>query len=70
MLETDTWQIIYIPDKPPILPNQQPTVNVFASVIEPKLENTIIRRLNEVSPLENLRHVKRIQKKFLEGGCK
>ncbi|KAH9778498.1 tRNA-specific adenosine deaminase TAD3 [Citrus sinensis] len=43
-------------------------VNVFASMVEPKLANTIIRRLNQVAPLENLRHVKRIQKKFLEGG--
>ncbi|KAK9205355.1 hypothetical protein WN943_015622 [Citrus x changshan-huyou] len=33
-------------------------------------QSTTNRRLNEVSPLENLRHVKRIQKKFLEGGCK
>lgn len=37
-------------------------------MVEPKLANTIIRRLNQVAPLENLRHVKRIQKKFLEGG--
>ncbi|KAK9203954.1 hypothetical protein WN943_014211 [Citrus x changshan-huyou] len=63
----DKWQIIHIPNKPAIPPNQQPTVNVFASMVETKLANTIIRRLNQVAPLENLRHVKRIQKKFLEG---
>lgn len=68
ILEMDKWQIIHIPNKPAIPPNQQPTVNVFASMVEPKLANTIIRRLNQVAPLENLRHVKRIQKKFLEGG--
>lgn len=67
-LEMDKWQIIHIPNKPAIPPNQQPTVNVFASMVETKLANTIIRRLNQVAPLENLRHVKRIQKKFLEGG--
>ncbi|KAL5778528.1 hypothetical protein ACOSQ2_009265 [Xanthoceras sorbifolium] len=64
----NTWQILHVPDKPPIPPNQQPTVNVLASVIEPKFANTIIRRLNQISPLENLRHAKRIQKKYMEGG--
>ncbi|KAK2658805.1 hypothetical protein Ddye_005338 [Dipteronia dyeriana] len=64
----NTWQILHVPDKPPIPPHQQPTVNVLASVIEPKLANTIIRRLNQISPLEILRHVKRIQKKHVEGG--
>ncbi|XP_030936857.1 tRNA-specific adenosine deaminase TAD3 isoform X4 [Quercus lobata] len=67
--DRDRWQILYIPDKPPIPPNQQqPTVNVFASIIDPKLANTLIRRLNQIAPLENLRHVKRIRKKQLEGG--
>ncbi|XP_030936856.1 tRNA-specific adenosine deaminase TAD3 isoform X3 [Quercus lobata] len=66
--DRDRWQILYIPDKPPIPPNQQqPTVNVFASIIDPKLANTLIRRLNQIAPLENLRHVKRIRKKQLEG---
>ncbi|KAI9200316.1 hypothetical protein LWI28_005849 [Acer negundo] len=64
----NTWQILHVPDKPPIPPHQQPTVNVLASDIEPKLANTIIRRLNQISPLEILRHVKRIQKKHVEGG--
>ncbi|GAV59831.1 dCMP_cyt_deam_1 domain-containing protein, partial [Cephalotus follicularis] len=64
----NTWKIIHIPDKTPIPPNQQPTVDVFVSVIEPKLANNLIRRLNQIAPLENLRHVKRIQKKCLQGG--
>lgn len=62
------WKIIHIPDKPPIPPNQQPTVNVLASVIDPKHANTLIRRLNQIAPFENLCHVKRIRKKHLEGG--
>ncbi|KAL4594192.1 hypothetical protein ACB092_12G003300 [Castanea dentata] len=67
--DRDRWQILHIPDKPPIPPNQQqPTVNVFASIIDPKLANTLIRRLNQIAPLENFRHVKRICKKQLEGG--
>ncbi|XP_023523263.1 probable inactive tRNA-specific adenosine deaminase-like protein 3 isoform X1 [Cucurbita pepo subsp. pepo] len=61
-------QIIYIPDKPPIPPDQQPTVNVFAAVVEPKLINNLVRCLNRIAPLENLRHVKRVQKKHLEDG--
>ncbi|KAJ0086992.1 hypothetical protein Patl1_06849 [Pistacia atlantica] len=67
-LRLDTWRILHIPEKPPISPHQQPTVNVYASPIEPKLTNTIVRRLNQALPLENLRHVKRVQKKSLEGG--
>ncbi|CAN0854506.1 tRNA-specific adenosine deaminase TAD3 [Linum grandiflorum] len=62
-------EISHIPDSPPIPPDQQPTVSVFASVInEPKQANALIRRLNQVAPLENLRHVKRIHKRRLEGG--
>ncbi|XP_059449000.1 uncharacterized protein LOC132180265 [Corylus avellana] len=38
---TDSWEIHHIPDKPPTPPDQQPTVNVFASAIEPKLANTL-----------------------------
>ncbi|GKV12300.1 hypothetical protein SLEP1_g23466 [Rubroshorea leprosula] len=63
----DTWQIIHIPDKPQVPPDQQPTVNVYAAVIELKLANSLVRRLNQIAPLENLRHVKRVQKKCLEG---
>nr|DAD38875.1 TPA_asm: hypothetical protein HUJ06_013197 [Nelumbo nucifera] len=62
------WEIIHIPDKPPVPPNQQPTADVFASVIEPKLANTIVRRLNQIAPLENLRHVKRVRKNCIDGG--
>uniref|UniRef100_A0A803QJI0 CMP/dCMP-type deaminase domain-containing protein n=1 Tax=Cannabis sativa TaxID=3483 RepID=A0A803QJI0_CANSA len=62
------WDVVHIPDKPQSAPNQQPTVNVLAAAIEPKLTNALIRRLNQIAPLENLRHVKRVQKKQLEGG--
>lgn len=64
----EVTEILYIPDKPPIPPHQQPTVDVFASIIDPKLANTLIRRLNQIAPLENLRHVKRVHKKHLQGG--
>ncbi|KAM7275240.1 hypothetical protein ACFE04_017106 [Oxalis oulophora] len=64
----DTWKIVHIPDKPPIQPNQQPTVNVYASIIEPKLTHSIVRRLNQIAPLEELRHIKRVRKKSFEEG--
>ncbi|KAK6940377.1 Cytidine and deoxycytidylate deaminase domain [Dillenia turbinata] len=60
--------IVYIPPNPPIPPSQQPTVSVYASVIEPKIANTLVRRLNQIAPLENLRHVKRVRKQCLDGG--
>ncbi|KAK7261153.1 hypothetical protein RIF29_27458 [Crotalaria pallida] len=63
-----TWQIEHIPDKQPHDLHHQPTENVFCSVIDPKHANQIVRCLNQIAPLENLRHVKRIQKKNLEGG--
>ncbi|CAN1855238.1 tRNA-specific adenosine deaminase TAD3 [Linum perenne] len=68
--KTDCFvEISHIPDNPPIPPDQQPTVSVFASVInEPKHANALIRRLNQIAPLESLRHVKRIHKRRLEGG--
>ncbi|KAL3812620.1 hypothetical protein ACJIZ3_013888 [Penstemon smallii] len=62
------WEIIHIPEKPPQLPHLQTTVNVIAAEIEPKHANTLVRRLNHIAPLENLRHVKRIRKKYLDGG--
>ncbi|MCD7457235.1 hypothetical protein HAX54_034572 [Datura stramonium] len=43
------------------------TVNVLA-VIEPKDANTLVRKLNQIAPLENLRHVKRVLKKCIDGG--
>ncbi|XP_057960381.1 tRNA-specific adenosine deaminase TAD3 [Malania oleifera] len=62
------WEIVYVPGKPPIPPDQQPTVNAYASVIDPKLANTLVRRLNQLAPLDNLRHVKRVRKKCTEQG--
>lgn len=64
----DTWKILHIPEKQPVPPNQQPTVNVLASLLEPKIANTLVRRLNQIAPLEDLRHIKRVQKKSLDGG--
>lgn len=66
--ENGEWEIVHIPGKPPIPIDQQPTVNVIASVIEPKLGNTLVRKLNQINPLEDLRHVKRVRKKRLDGG--
>lgn len=63
----EAWKILHIPDKPKVLPNQQPTVDVYAAVIELKHANSLIRQLNKIAPLENLRHVKRIHKKCVEG---
>ncbi|XP_045813021.1 tRNA-specific adenosine deaminase TAD3-like isoform X2 [Trifolium pratense] len=60
--------IVHIPDEPPHDLHHQPTVSVFASSINPKHANQIVRRLNQIAPLEGLRHVKRIRKKVLEGG--
>ncbi|CAJ1956241.1 unnamed protein product [Sphenostylis stenocarpa] len=60
--------IVHIPDKEPYDLHHQPTESVFASAINPKHANQIVRRLNQIAPLEDLRHVKRIQKKVLEGG--
>ncbi|KAL1543253.1 tRNA-specific adenosine deaminase TAD3-like isoform X1 [Salvia divinorum] len=65
---SDCWEIIHIPEKPPICPDHQPTVDVLASAIDAKHANTIVRKLNHIAPLEGLRHVKRIKKTFLDGG--
>ncbi|KAL8150859.1 hypothetical protein V2J09_020667 [Rumex salicifolius] len=43
-------------------------VNVLASVIEPKFAHAMVRKLNQAAPLENLRHVKRVQKRHLDDG--
>ncbi|KAI6704291.1 hypothetical protein NL676_013427 [Syzygium grande] len=67
--ENDAWRIIHVPARPPFPPDQQLTVNMVAAQIEqPKLTNTIIRRLSQIAPLEDLHHVKRVKKKCLEGG--
>ncbi|KAI6668283.1 hypothetical protein NL676_019397 [Syzygium grande] len=66
--ENDAWRIIHVPARPPFPPDQQLTVNMVAAQIEqPKLTNTIIRRLSQIAPLEDLHHVKRVKKKCLEG---
>ncbi|KAI4372819.1 hypothetical protein MLD38_011006 [Melastoma candidum] len=62
------WEILHIPGNIRPSPDRQPTVNVITSTIEPGMANTLIRQLNRISPLENLSHVKRIQKKGIEGG--
>lgn len=41
---------------------QDSIVDVVAANIEPKLANALIRQLNQVCPLENLRHVKRVRR--------
>lgn len=64
----DQCLVVHIPDKQPHDLHHQPTESVFASAIDPKHANQIVRRLNQIAPLEDLRHVKRIQKKVLEGG--
>lgn len=61
-------KIIHIPDKPPISPHLQPTVKVHAAHIQPKHANTLIRKLNQIAPLENLLHVKRVRKIKSPGG--
>ncbi|PNX58624.1 tRNA-specific adenosine deaminase-like protein, partial [Trifolium pratense] len=65
---TNSQLIVHIPDEPPHDLHHQPTVTVFASFINPKHANQIVRRLNQIAPLEGLRHVKRIRKKVLEEG--
>ncbi|KAF8079858.1 hypothetical protein N665_0996s0014 [Sinapis alba] len=64
-MDSDAWEVIHIPDKPTFLPELQPTLKVYASVIKPKFANTIVRQLCKVAPLEDLRHVKRVRKKIL-----
>ncbi|KAI3972046.1 hypothetical protein MKW92_022354 [Papaver armeniacum] len=63
-------EILHIPDKIPLKPNEQPTIDVFASVIEPKLTNTLVKKLSKIAPMENYRHIKRVwkKKKSAEGG--
>ncbi|KAL6497772.1 hypothetical protein OROHE_026922 [Orobanche hederae] len=65
---SECWKIIHIPEKTPVLPHLQATVDVLASVIDSKHANTIVRKLNHIAPLEGLRHVKRIQKTCPDGG--
>ncbi|RRT74079.1 hypothetical protein B296_00006615 [Ensete ventricosum] len=66
MTGTLKWEIVHVPGEPEVS-LEVSTVNVFASKIEPKLANKIARQLNQVCPLENLRHVKRVRKRTVEG---
>lgn len=59
------WEIVHIPDNLPS--DHLSTVDVFASAVEPKMANTLVRKLNQVAPLENLHHVKRVRKISSEG---
>ena len=51
------WELTEVPGNP--TPLQHSTVDVVAANIVPKVTNALIRQLNQVCPLENLRHVKR-----------
>ncbi|KAF8062122.1 hypothetical protein N665_1204s0011 [Sinapis alba] len=64
-MDSGAWEIIHIPDKPTYPPEHQPTLKVYASVINPKFANTIVRQLCKIAPLEDLRHVKRVRRKIL-----
>lgn len=44
-MNMESWQIVHIPDIPSIPPDQQPTVDVIASFIDPKVANTLVRYL-------------------------
>lgn len=68
IIKESKWEIVHIPDKPPIPPHQQPTVDVYAAAIDPKDANSLVRKLNQIAPLDNFRHVKRIRKQWLKGG--
>ncbi|KAJ1697967.1 hypothetical protein LUZ63_006479 [Rhynchospora breviuscula] len=60
------WDIVHVPGNAP-LSLEDSTVNVVAAKIEPKLASAIIRQLNQICPLENLRHVKRVKKENFQG---
>lgn len=60
------WEIVHIPANPSSS-LEQSTVDVLASNIEPKLANSLVRQLNQVCPLENLRHVKRVRRRSIQG---
>ncbi|KAL7105237.1 hypothetical protein ACP275_07G031600 [Erythranthe tilingii] len=67
-VSSECWKIIHIPEKDPVLPHLQTTVNVLASTVEPKHANTIMKKLSHIAPLEDLRHVRRIRKTCLDEG--
>uniref|UniRef100_A0A804L5G2 CMP/dCMP-type deaminase domain-containing protein n=1 Tax=Musa acuminata subsp. malaccensis TaxID=214687 RepID=A0A804L5G2_MUSAM len=68
MTGTMKWEIVHVPGEPESS-LEVSTVDVLASKIEPKLANKIVRQLNQVCPLENLRHVKRVRKRTVEGNA-
>ncbi|KAK8955900.1 hypothetical protein KSP40_PGU007541 [Platanthera guangdongensis] len=59
-------QIVHVPEKAPCSPELS-TVDVVASVVEAKYANTLVRQLNQICALENLRHVKRVRRRLVEG---
>lgn len=59
-------QIVHVPDKAPSYPELS-TVDVIAAVVEAKNANTLVRKLNQICALENLRHVKRVRRRLVEG---
>lgn len=56
------WELIEVASNLTPLPHS--TVDVVAAKIESKVANTVIRQLNQVCPLENLRHVKRVRRRI------
>ncbi|KAG6473798.1 tRNA-specific adenosine deaminase TAD3-like [Zingiber officinale] len=66
MLEAMKWEIIHIHNEPDSSLEVH-TVEVLVSNIEPKLANSIVRQLNQLCPLDNLRHVKRVQRRTSQG---
>uniref|UniRef100_A0A8R7QEI7 Uncharacterized protein n=1 Tax=Triticum urartu TaxID=4572 RepID=A0A8R7QEI7_TRIUA len=59
------WELTEVPGNP--TPLQHSTVDVVAANIVPKVTNALIRQLNQVCPLENLRHVKRVRRRVVCG---
>ncbi|CAN6460189.1 unnamed protein product [Victoria cruziana] len=60
------WEVVLVPGKLPAS-DRETCVNVFAATIKAKLANTFVRQLNQVAPLENLRHVKRVRRSAVDG---
>ncbi|XP_031482031.1 tRNA-specific adenosine deaminase TAD3 isoform X2 [Nymphaea colorata] len=60
------WEAVFVPGQLPAS-DRETCVNVFAVTIEPKLANTFVRQLNQIAPLENLRHVKRVRRSVVDG---
>ncbi|XP_020178204.3 tRNA-specific adenosine deaminase TAD3 [Aegilops tauschii subsp. strangulata] len=54
------WELIKVAGYLTPLPHS--TVDVVAAKVESKVANAVIRQLNQVCPLENLRHVNRVRR--------